>query len=320
MTNINLFDNYIKTPLNYTGNKSRLLEQIIPLFPKKINRFIDMCCGGASIGLNVINQSQEVVCIDINRPLIELLQTLQLFSENSIISKAEEIIYSFNLSDTFNKGYSVYKPYVEGNNGFKKYNKNGYEKLRTFFNSSQLETGEKSIYLLVLLSFCFNNDIRFNSSGKFNMPVGKTDFNASIREKLHSFKQGIKNKNIKFYFSDFSVVKEFELSENDFVYCDPPYLISNAVYNNSNCQHSAWTEYQEERLLDTLDFLSQKGIRFALSNILSKEGANNTILQKWIEKNNFSVVDIEYHYRSSSYHKINRKSNEREVVILNYDN
>ena len=313
-------DNFVKTPLNYTGNKSRLLDQILPLFPKKINRFVDLCCGGASVGLNVISNTQEVICLDINKSVIELLQTLQMFSEKSIVSKVEEIIKDFGLSDTFNNGYDVYKKYVQGNNGFKNYNKAGYEKLRNYFNSTAMDSGTRAIYLLTLLSYCFNNDIRFNSAGKFNMPAGKTDFNASIRDKLHSFKVGTKNKNIKFYFADFTVVKEFELSKNDFVYCDPPYLITNAVYNNANSQNNdAWTEVQERKLLDTLEFLNDNGVKFALSNVLSKEGRENTILINWIKKHKFKVVDIDYHYRSSSYNKKNRQSHEREVVVINYD-
>lgn len=28
---------FIKSPLNYTGNKYRILKQIVPFFPKKIN-------------------------------------------------------------------------------------------------------------------------------------------------------------------------------------------------------------------------------------------------------------------------------------------
>ena len=312
-------EGFVKTPLNYTGNKSRLLSQILPVFPKKINRFVDLCCGGASVGLNVIGNSQEVICLDINKSVIELLQTLQMFSEKSIVSKVESIIAEFGLSDTFNKGYDIYKSYVEGNNGFKNYNKAGYEKLRNYFNSAVMDSNVRSIYLLVLLSYCFNNDIRFNSAGKFNMPIGKTDFNASIRDKLHSFKVGTKNKNIKFYFSDFSVVKEFELSKNDFVYCDPPYLITNAVYNMANSQNNnSWNDFQERKLLDTLTFLHQNGVKFALSNVLSKEGLENTILIDWIEKHKFNVLDIDYHYRSSSYHKKNRQSHEREVLILNY--
>ncbi len=309
----------IKTPLNYTGNKSRLLDQILPLFPKNINRFVDLCCGGGTVGLNAIPFSKEVVCLDINKPVIELLQTLQLFSENSIVQRVQEIVAQFKLSDTFNNGYDFYKSFVEGNNGFKNYNKEGYLKLRDYFNSSVMDANTRSIYLLVLLSYCFNNDIRFNSAGKFNMPVGKTDFNVSIRDKLHSFKLGTKNKNIKFYFADFAVVKEFDLGDTDFVYCDPPYLITNAVYNSANTQNNqSWGEQQEKALLATLEYLHNNGVKFALSNVLSKEGRTNDILLAWIKKHKFNVIDIDYHYRSSSYNKKNRQSNEREVVVLNY--
>ncbi len=311
---------FIKTPLNYTGNKYRLLDQILPLFPQNVNRFVDLCCGGATVGLNAITFSKEVICLDINRHVIELLQTLQMFSENNIVQKAEEIINQFALSDTFNNGYEVYRDFVEGNNGFKKYNKEGYLKLRDFFNNTVIDSSIKPIYLLVLLSYCFNNDIRFNSSGKFNMPVGKTDFNASIRSKLHSFKIGTKNKNIKFYFADFTVIREFELTKSDFVYCDPPYLITNAVYNSGNSQDNiSWGEYQEQSLLNVLAYLHDNGVKFALSNVLSKEGKTNDILLKWIKKYKFNIVDINYHYRSSSYNKKNRQSNEREIVVLNYD-
>lgn len=304
----------VKTPLNYTGNKSRLLGQILPLFPKKINRFIDLCCGGATVGLNVLERANEVVCLDNNAAVIELLQTLQLYSEESLTAQIEQIIREYGLSDTFHNGYEPYKAFVEGNNGLKNYNKDGYLRLREFFNTAGLDRNTRAVYQMALISYCFNNDIRFNSKGAFNMPIGKTDFNGSIREKLHSFKAGTKNRNIKFYLADFSVVKEFELGGEDFVYADPPYLITNAVYNST----SDWDEGQENKLLDTLLFLHQRGVKFALSNVLCKEGRENVLLKKWVEKNGFEVVDIDYHYRSSSYHKKNRQANEREVMVVNY--
>lgn len=37
----------IKSPLNYTWNKYRILNQIKPHFPKKTNCMIDLFCGGA---------------------------------------------------------------------------------------------------------------------------------------------------------------------------------------------------------------------------------------------------------------------------------
>ena len=40
---------YIKSCLNYTGGKYKLLNQILPLFPQDIDKFIDLFCGGASV-------------------------------------------------------------------------------------------------------------------------------------------------------------------------------------------------------------------------------------------------------------------------------
>ena len=33
---------YIKSPMNYTGGKYKILEHIIPSFPKEIDNFIDL--------------------------------------------------------------------------------------------------------------------------------------------------------------------------------------------------------------------------------------------------------------------------------------
>ena len=46
---------YIKSPLNYTGNKYRLLNQFEKFFPKEIDTFVDLFCGGATVGLSLIH-------------------------------------------------------------------------------------------------------------------------------------------------------------------------------------------------------------------------------------------------------------------------
>ena len=43
----------IKSPLNYIGGKTKILDQIIPLFPSKINNFVDLFAGGCNVGINV---------------------------------------------------------------------------------------------------------------------------------------------------------------------------------------------------------------------------------------------------------------------------
>lgn len=44
---------YIKSPLNYTGGKYRLLDRILPAFPRDYCRFVDLFAGGFNVGINV---------------------------------------------------------------------------------------------------------------------------------------------------------------------------------------------------------------------------------------------------------------------------
>lgn len=43
----------IKSPLNFTGGKYKLLPQLIPIFPDKIETFVDIFCGGCNVALNI---------------------------------------------------------------------------------------------------------------------------------------------------------------------------------------------------------------------------------------------------------------------------
>lgn len=37
---------YVKSPLNYTGGKYKLLPQLLELFPKQVNTFVDLFAEG----------------------------------------------------------------------------------------------------------------------------------------------------------------------------------------------------------------------------------------------------------------------------------
>lgn len=303
----------IASPLNYTGNKSRLLPQILPMFPAGIRTFVDLCCGGASVGMNAV--AQRSVCIDSSPHVINLLQTLQETEEQEIVAALDEIISRFSLSDSFHNGYDYYRKYVQGNNGLKEFNKIPYYNLRKYYNTNPFGSiKDKSLCLFALIAYCFNNDIRFNSAGHFNMPAGKTDFNASMRKKLTSFKEGLERREIRFMQADFTAVSSLDLNAGDFVYADPPYLITDAVYN----ENGGWGEEQEQELLEILLGLHSRGIRFALSNVLQKKGSENYLLKKWVFDNKFNVSFLNYHYRSSSYNKKQRDAAEQEALICNY--
>jgi site-specific DNA-adenine methylase len=56
---------YIKSPLNYTGNKYNLLDQIMPLFPQDFNTFYDVFSGSFTVGINI--NAEAIVYNDKNK-------------------------------------------------------------------------------------------------------------------------------------------------------------------------------------------------------------------------------------------------------------
>ncbi|MCA6072875.1 MAG: DNA adenine methylase [Endomicrobium sp.] len=38
-------ESFIKSPLNYIGGRYKILSQMVPLFPKDINCFVDLFAG-----------------------------------------------------------------------------------------------------------------------------------------------------------------------------------------------------------------------------------------------------------------------------------
>ena len=106
------------------------------------------------------------------------------------------------------------------------------------------------------------------------------------------------------------------LTEKDFVYIDPPYLITCATYN----EQDGWNEEKENQLLNFIEKLTEANIRCALSNVLRSKGKENNILLSWLEKNKdiYIVHELDYSYANSNYHTKDRSESSEEVLITNY--
>ena len=300
----------VKSPLNYTGGKYKLLNQIIPIFPKNLDLFVDLFSGGANVGVNV--NAKRIVCVDKQKEIIRVMELFKKYEDGYIIDKLEKIIDKYNLSNSLLNGYKVYK--CTSDKGLGSYNKSKYLDLRNDYNSMTDDSVEKDFLFLTLVIYGFNNQIRFNSNGQFNMPVGKRDFNNSIRKNLKSFITKLKTKNIEFINSDF---REFaiETTDNTLVYCDPPYFLGTASYN----ENGGWTEKDEIDLLNYLSILDQSGVKFALSNVIEHKGEKNIILDSWIKEHNYIVHIIDSNYNNSNYHKQEGNILKTiEVLVTNY--
>ena len=253
---------YVKSPMNYTGGKYKLLHQIEPLFPEDINLFVDLFTGGGNIAVNV--KANKIVANDCEENIIGIYQTFQKYDNvDELIGQIEEIIKTYGLT-------------IDDTEAYNKFRKD-YNCLRTSQGDySPLSSYNINILLYVLICYSFNHQYRFNSKGEFNMPFGKerSQWNENMKNNLIKFHQRIKEKDIVFLNKDFRQLKVDKLGNDDFVYCDPPYLITCATYNEKD----GWNQECEEDLLKLLDELDTKKIKFALSNVLYSKGKTNDLL------------------------------------------
>ena len=163
--------------------------------------------------------------------------------------------------------------------------------------------------------YSFNNQIRFNSNGKFNLPVGKRDYNTKMQKKLSDFIDRLKDGNFVITSTDFEVFSLDGYGKNDFIYADPPYLITCATYN----EQGGWNEDKERALYTFLNKANEQRIRFALSNVLRSKGKENAILLKWLEDNpQYRTISLDYNYSNSNYQTKDKTSGSDEVLIVNY--
>lgn len=295
-----------RSPLFYVGDKYKLMTQLLNLFPKEIDGFYEPFVGGGTVFLNVT--AKKYYLNDIDKNLIDIHRFLIENSKDpsKFFSDVEKIIYKYHLSRSFKEDVipdSLKKKWEK--TYFAKFNKGGYEKLREYVNKNKKND---PLILYILLIYGFNRMLRFNGGGCFNLPVGNVDFNKNVVNALNNYFDFVHNKKILVSskdFRDFFSKKDF--SKNDFVYLDPPYLISASEYNKF------WDQASESDLLDLIDELDKKGIRFALSNITHYNGSKNNLLIKRMKKYRAHKVKSNY----ISYHN-NKQKKINEVLITNY--
>jgi len=296
----------IPSPLNYTGGKFRLLPQLLPRFPGEIDTFVDLFCGGCNVGLNV--DAEQVIFNDISSELIDLYTYFQSQGSERLFHAIDETIDTYGLTRSNLHGYDYYE--CDSSKGLGSANREGFLRLRQACNDGA--PPPDSLLLFVLIVYAFNNQIRFNKDGKFNLPVGKRDFNDNMRKKLREFLDRLEGGSYSFHCKDFRAFDTSILTEQSLVYCDPPYLITCATYN----EQGGWTEQDERDLLAFLDGLDQRGHRFALSNVFKSKGQENTLLIEWAER--YHVTHLKHNYKNANYQRKAKRRVTDEVLITNY--
>lgn len=290
----------IGSPLNYTGNKFKLLNQLIPYLNDQSDTFIDIFAGSGLVALNT--NAKELFLNDNNEITIQLLNYFKDNDSKTIDKNMDKIIKNYGFTDSYRNGLKSYPE--EKHEGLSRYNKEAFNKLKDDYNNNP--SVDK---LFALIVYGFNHYIRFNSKGFYNVPVGKVDYTASLREKTEEYANALKNKKITITTKDFRD-KSLYKNKDALYYFDPPYLITLAPYN------AMWNESDENDLLKLLDELNSKGMKFALSNVIESNGKTNKLLKDWSKK--YNVVFLNRKYLNSNYRKKNITI-AKEVLITNFE-
>lgn len=296
---------YNRSPFFYVGDKFKLIPQLKENFPKNIERFIEPFCGGGSVFLNT--PAKKYLLNDIDSNMVALHKFLIECSRNEseFWNRISNLIEQYALSATYIGKIAPSELRIQyPKTYFAKYNKESYMKLRTDYNADK--TNMMLLYLLLI--YGFNHMIRFNAKGDFNLPVGNVDFNDNVVSALKNYFKYVVDKDIRLYNLDFEeFLNSIDLTEKDFVYLDPPYLITFSEYNK------LWNEDSEMRLIKLLDTLNERNIKFAISNVLWHKRKYNGDFNYWAQQ--YNIVRIKSNYISFND---NTEKDTYEVLVKNY--
>ena len=274
----------IVPPIKCQGIKTKLvpiIRQIVQY--DKNGKWIEPFMGSGVVGFNI--KPENAVFADSNPHLINFYNA---------ISNGE--IDSFGIRKFLeNEGQKL------STSG-----KDYYYEVRERFNKNNSPSD-----FLFLNRSCFNGVMRFNRKGGFNVPFGhKTErfskaYVTKIVNQIKHVSLLSREMNWRFVCQDFHQTLS-NLSENDFVYCDPPYLGRHVDYYDS------WNENMENELFALLDRVPCK---FILSTWHSNRYRKNPFINMLWSK--FNILTKEHFYHVGA--KEDNRNAMIEALVMNFE-
>lgn len=225
--------------VKWVGGKRQLLDEIIPLLPKKITSYCEPFLGGGAVLFSI--QPRKAIVNDLNEDLIIVYKVIRDCVDDLIVSlKKHE-----NTQEYFYKIRDIDR------------DKSAYQEI------SDIEKASRLIYLN---KTCYNGLFRVNQAGEFNSPFGHYKNPNIVNEPvLRAVSKYFNNNEINFLNEDFSVTLD-RLKKGTFVYLDPPYDPVSDTASFTGYNKGGFDKNEQIRLKNCCDELTKKGIKFMLSN------------------------------------------------------
>jgi len=258
--------------IKWVGGKRGLLEQLLPLFPKKFENYHEPFLGGGAVFFELYSQgllkNKKIFLSDINSELINTYNIVKN-NPNELISNLEE----------FKKKHS--KEFY--------YKTREIDRKEEFKNLTDIERATRFIYLN---KTCFNGLYRVNKKGYFNTPIGSyKNPNIADRDTILSASEALQNAIISN--DPFSNVIN-NTSENDLVYFDPPYYPLNVTSSFTAYDSNCFLEDEQFELFEVFDKLADKKVNVLHSN------SDTIFIKELYQKYDINIVNANRFINSKS--------------------
>ena len=246
--------------LKWAGGKAQLLDAFTRRVPRGLHEgtlpiFVEPFVGGGAVyfHFNSIFRFKECHIFDINEELVlaysvvkndvrGLIDYLAGISDGYLSkSDAGRKDFYYAMRDTFNR--------TKGAVNFRQYSEDWIERAGQF---------------IFLNRTCFNGLYRVNSRGGFNVPFGRYQNPTILHEDvLRADAELLRNTTI--HLGDFMQSEPY-ISEETFVYFDPPYRPLNRTSSFTQYAKGGFTDEEQRRLAAYYARCNARGARLMLSN------------------------------------------------------
>ena len=241
--------------VKWAGGKGNLLSQMNNFYPEElkdgtIKRYVEPFVGGGAVLIDILKKYdvQEAYASDINIDLIN--------SYNVIKNNVDELI-------------SILKEMEADYLELEQEKRNEYfYNIRDKYNSYELQEDEQSVeraaQFIFLNRTCFNGLYRVNKNGKFNVPIGR------YKNPTICFEENLRNlsdliQKVHFQYGDYKLSKKY-ITENTFVYFDPPYRPLNVTSGFTSYTRDGFTDENQRELAAFFREMHEKDAKLILTN------------------------------------------------------
>jgi DNA adenine methylase len=236
--------NVLVAPIvKWVGGKRQLINDLTPLFPKKITSYCEPFVGGGAVLFSL--QPKIAYINDINAELINIYEVIRDDVDALITALSEhknEEKYFYSVRD---------------------WDRNS----ETYRQRSSVQRAARIIYLN---KTCYNGLFRVNNAGEFNAPYGHyKNPNIVSAPTLRAVSNYFQSAQLTFTNTDYAEVLS-TVPKGTFVYLDPPYDPVSDTANFTGYTRSGFDRTEQVRLRECCDELTRRKIKFMLSNSATK--------------------------------------------------